>query len=357
MRPIVFWFFLGLCLAASGMPAGAGERPDFATWLASLRAEALARGVSRQTVDRALGEVRLIKRVVVRDRNQAEFIETTADYLKKRVSPWRIEAGAKRFADHRQTLQAVARRFGVQPRFIAAIWGVETNYGTIALSYPAIDALATLAYDPRRAKRFRAELFAALEILDAGAASLGQMKSSWGGALGQPQFMPLAYLHYAVDFDADGKKDIWSSPGDIFASIANYLKSAGWRNDQTWGRAVHVPAGVTVRLATGEPALAPPAPCARYASLGPWHDLSAFQRAGVRRLNGADLPTRSLPAALILPDGKKEDAGKNEGRGFIVYQNFCSIMRYNPAFKYALAVGLLSDEIAQGGQKIVTGGR
>jgi len=356
MRFVVFWFFLGLCLAVSGISARAGDLPDFATWLTSLRAEALARGVSRQTVDRALGEVRLIKKVVTRDRNQAEFVETTAEYLKKRVSPWRIEAGAQRFADHYQTLQAVARRFGVQPRFIAAIWGIETNYGAIALSYPAIDALATLAYDPRRAKRFRAELFAALEILDAGAASLEQMKSSWGGALGQPQFMPLAYLHYAVDFDADGKKDIWSTPGDIFASIANYLKSAGWRNDQTWGRAVRIPAGLAAPLAA-EAALTAPAPCARYASLGPWHDLAAFQRAGVRRLNGADLPTRSLPAALIQPDGKKEDAGEKEGRGFIVYQNFCSIMRYNPAFKYALAVGLLSDEIARGGRRRIADGK
>jgi len=313
--------------------------PAFQTWLEGVRAEALERGISQQTLDTALTGIKPIVRVITRDRNQPEVTQPYLRYLKSRVSPWRKEKGAKMMAEHGTSLDAVAERYGVQGRFVAAIWGIETNYGTVPLTYSVFDAVATLAYDKRRAARFRRELFAALEILDSGDTTFDKMKGSWAGAMGQPQFMPENYLKYAQDFDADGSKDIWDSKLDVFASIANYLKAFGWRNDQTWGRKVKLPAGGETSLAARqEDGLEPDRICKRFKSMGAWRDLQDWQELGVRRLNGTDLPPRSIPAALIVGDTGDEE-------GYLVYRNFCSIMRYNPSFKYALAVGLLSDVI------------
>ena len=313
--------------------------PAFALWLDGVKIEALERGLSQKTLDSALADVKLIKRVIRRDRNQPEVTQPYAHYLKSRVSPWRKEKGAKMMTEHAATLTAVGERYGVQARFVAAIWGIETNYGTVPLTYSVFDAVATLAYDKRRAARFRRELFAALEILDSGDTTLEKMKGSWAGAMGQPQFMPENYLRYAQDFDADGSKDIWDSKVDVFASIANYLKAFGWRDDQTWGRKVKLPVGGEKTLAAmQEDGLEPDKICKRFKSMGAWRDLQDWQDLGVRRLNGSDLPPRSIPAALIVGD-----TGDDEG--YLVYRNFCSVMRYNPSFKYALAVGLLSDVI------------
>jgi len=313
--------------------------PAFGVWLEGVRTEALERGISQATLDTALADVKLIKRVISRDRNQPEIKQPYAHYLKSRVSLWRKEKGAKMMTEHAGTLGAVGARYGVQGRFVAAIWGIETNYGTVPLTYSVFDAVATLAYDKRRAARFRRELFAALEILDSGDATLEKMKGSWAGAMGQPQFMPENYLKYAQDFDADGTKDIWDSKEDVFASIAYYLKSYGWRDDQTWGRKVKLPPGGEKTLAAAqEDGLEPDRICKRFKSMGAWRDLQDWQALGVRRLNGGELPARSIPAALIIGD-----TGDDEG--YLVYRNFCSVMRYNPSFKYALAVGLLSDVI------------
>ena len=315
--------------------------PDFLAWLADFKAEALSKGISETTLDDVLPAITPIKRVIKRDRSQPEVVQTYASYLKARVSDWRIRKGKERYAGDTNTLKAATDRFGVQERFIAAIWGIETNYGTVPLSYSVFDAIATLAYDPRRAKRFRGEFFAALEILDKGEATLDQMKGSWAGAMGQPQFMPVSYQRFAIDQDGDGTKNIWTSKADIHASIAHYLSSFQWRADQTWGRKVKLPTNDEKSL-TGAQAdgIAAPGSCKRFKSIGIWRDLQDWQALGVRRVNGDDLPARTgLPTALIPGD-------ENDGEGYLIYQNFCSIMRYNPSFKYALAVGLLSDQIA-----------
>lgn len=323
--------------------------PEFVKWLEDFKTEARSKGISEATIESALSNVTPIVRVITRDRNQPEVKQTYATYLTARVSDWRKRKGAEALVTHSESLKAAAEKFGVQERFVAAIWGVETNYGTVPLSYSVFDAVATLAYDKRRGARFRRELFAALEILDLGLTTLDKLKGSWAGAMGQPQFMPESYLQYAVDMDGDGQRDIWETGPDVHGSIANYLNSFGWRNDQTWGRKVKLPVGQEAELVgKQEEGLSPDRQCASFKSMGVWRDLQDWQAIGVRRLDGTDLPPRSIPAALIVGD-------EGDGEGYLVYRNFCSIMRYNPSFKYALAVGLLSDAIQMGAKTLSAG--
>jgi len=225
-------------------------------------------------------------------------------------------------------------------RFIASIIGLESDYGTFPITEPLFDVVATLAFEGRRGAQFRRELIAALEIVDKGYATPEQMKSSWAGALGVPQFTPSNVLAHGVDHDDDGHIDLWSVGPDVVASVANYLRKTGWQSDQTWGREVALPKGGEEALAApqGE-GLTPESACRSYESLGAWRRLSDWQALGVRRADGGDLPARDLPAALVVGD-------VGDDRGWLVYRNFCSIMRYNPAFRYALSVGLLADGVA-----------
>ncbi|WP_262695207.1 lytic murein transglycosylase [Kordiimonas aquimaris] len=328
--------------ANSEVDVQAEKDPEFEAWLIALRTEARERGISDATIEKALTDVTPIVRVIRRDRNQPEVKQTYARYLKARVSDWRKSKGAQALLDNEQSLDAAAEKYGVQPRFITAIWGVETNYGTVPLTYSVFDATATLAYDKRRGPRFRRELFAALEILDRGMTTFDKLKGSWAGAMGQSQFMPESYLKYSVDMDGDGEHDIWDNKADVQGSIANYLKSFGWRNDQTWGRKVRLPeGGVKSLIGKQEDGLTPDRQCRSFKSMGVWRDLQDWQAMGIRRLDGSDLPKVSIPAAFIEGD-------EGDGEGYLVYRNFCSIMRYNPSFKYALSVGLLSDAINAG---------
>jgi len=327
---------------AEAEPAPPKRDAAFEAWLELVRTEARERGIREKTIEAALSDVTPIVRVIQRDRNQPEVKQTYARYLNARVSDWRKAKGATVLNEHQASLAAAAAKYNVQPRFIAAIWGVETNYGTVPLTYSVFDTVSTLAYDKRRAKRFRRELFAALEILDKGMTTFDKLKGSWAGAMGQPQFMPENYLKYAVDMDGDGERDIWENKADVQGSIANYLKSFGWRDDQTWGRRVKLPVGGEASLVgVQEDGLSPDRQCKRFKTMGIWRDLQDWQSLGVRRLDGADLPPRSIPAALIAGD-------EGDDEGYLVYRNFCSIMRYNPSFKYALSVGLLSDAIKAG---------
>jgi peptidoglycan lytic transglycosylase B len=201
------------------------------------------------------------------------------------------------------------------------------------------DVVATLAFDGRRGAQFRAQLLAALEIVDKGWATADEMKSSWAGGLGVLQFTPTNVLEIAVDHDRDGHVDLWKVGPDVVASVAHYLQRNGWRADQTWGREVRLPPGGEETLAAPmAEGAAPPSVCRSYESLGAFRGLADWQALGVRRAGGGNLPTRNLPAALVTGD-------KGDDRGWLVYQNFCSLMRYNPAFRYALSVGLLADAI------------
>ena len=247
---------------------------------------------------------------------------TAREYLDLVAPDSRVEAARVRLARHRPTLDAVAERYGVQPRFIVALWGIESDFGRRTGSFGVVPALATLAWDGRRSAFFRGELLAALRILDEGHIAAGDMLGSWAGAMGQCQFMPSSFLAYAVDRDGDGRRDIWGTLDDVFASIANYLAHADWQGDQTWGRGVRLPPGFDGGL-IGLDVVKP---------VGDW------QALGVRRPDGTDLPTRPLPASLVRPDGEGGDA-------WLVYDNFRATLRWNRSTYFALAVGQLADRM------------
>src|SRR3982751_2324193 len=225
-------------------------RPSFSEWLAGVRSEAVARGVKAEIVDEALAGVEEPLPVVLeRDRSQAETVFSLEHYIARGLTPRLIASGREAYAAHRDLLDEVGAAYGVPPQIIAAIWGIESNYGRFTGVRPTVAALATLAWDPRRATFFRGELFDALEILNRGDIDFASMKGSWAGAMGQPQFMPSSYLKFAEDFDGDGRRDIWSDPSDIFASIANYLKGHGWAGGAPWGHEVKISADAAAKIA------------------------------------------------------------------------------------------------------------
>lgn len=313
----------------------ASPDPEFQQWLQALIAEAREAGISESIIEQALVPVTPIPQVVANDRNQAEFVETLAMYLEKRVTAWRINTGRERLARHAQLLERVSAQYGVSPRVIVAIWGIETNYGSFTGGTDVIRALVTLAYDPRRAAYFRGELMAALHILQEGHIAHPDMKGSWAGAMGQSQFMPSSFRDFAVDFDGDGRRDIWTTEADVFASIANYLAGAGWREGERWGREVQIPDDYHARAEQWQQADA-----AHSCSVLRRHTVqlpvNEWQMHGVRQVSGADLPTAEIPASIVFPDGA-------EGKAFLTYPNFRAILRYNCANNYALAVATLAD--------------
>ncbi len=319
--------------------AGAPVSPDFFQWLAAFRAEALSRGIRPAIIEAALHDVQPVESVVARDRNQAEFTLSFETYRDRVVTPENVAAGRRKMAQHAPLLAAVSAKYDVQPRFIVAIWGIETRYGGVKPATPVIPALVTLAFDGRRSAFFRNELMDALRMLDAGYAELPDLKGSWAGAMGQPQFMPSAYMKFAQDWDADGRKDIWNNPGDTFASIAFFLSSYGWSSAQTWGRQVKLSPeiiGALPQLQRTEKS-----GCRALDQLSVARSLKEWRANGLRNADGANLPHKDLRAALALPEA-------GGGPAFIVYGNYESILRYNCAHYYALTVGALSDRIGDG---------
>jgi len=326
----------GIMGPARAVP-GTEIAPGFEAWLEGVRKEALERGIKPEIVREALSDVKPVRRIIERDRNQAEFKLTLDVYLKRVVTPQNVERGRAMARRHAALLKAVAAKYGVQPRIVLAIWGIETRFGAVKADVPLIPAIATLAFDRRRSRYFRAQLFSALEMLDRGYIELENLKGSWAGAMGQPQFMPSSYVAYAQDFDGDGRRDIWNSTGDVLASIANYLARHGWRDDLTWGRQVRLPKGLAERIGP----LSQRAAKGCRATTSEARKLAEWQALGVRRANGDDLPTRDLDAVLVLPHGA-------DGPAFLVYRNYAAIMGYNCAHLYALTVGTLSDRIGDG---------
>lgn len=307
----------------AGAAGAQSDDAQFLAWLEGLRAEALAGGISATTLDRSLAGVTPIPRVIELDRHQPESTITFEKYQDRIVNPTRIRIGRERLAQHRALLDEIGSKFGVQPRFIVALWGIETNFGQFTGGFSVIGALATLAYDGRRSKYFRGELLKALQIVEEGHIDPAEMKGSWAGAMGQSQFMPSSFLNFAHDYDGDGAKDIWNTQEDVFASAANYLKGVGWRDDITWGRKVRLPADF-------DPALI---------SLDVAKPLAEWQALGVRRLDGRDLPTRNITGSVLRPGG-------DGGEAFLVYDNYRAILRWNRSHYFAMAVGQLSDRIA-----------
>ncbi|MFQ5773140.1 MAG: lytic murein transglycosylase [Kiloniellaceae bacterium] len=329
MGPRGSWISRTLCIGLAVLffavagPAASAERPDFAAWLEGVKHDAAAAGISRATIESALSGLEPIERVLELDRRQPEFTQTFWTYLDKRVTAKRVERARRLLARHRALLAKVATRYGVQPRFLVAFWGLESNFGEYTGGFPVIAALATLAYDARRGEFFRAQLLDALRIVDQGHVTPAGMQGSWAGAVGQVQFIPSTFVRYAVDFDGDGRRDLWNSLPDVFASAANYLSAIGWRGGETWGREVRLPPGFDWEQA----------------NLEVRKPLAEWQRLGVRRMDGRDLPRADMTGAVVLPAGHK-------GPAFLVYRNFDAILAWNRSILYALAVGHLADRIA-----------
>jgi membrane-bound lytic murein transglycosylase B len=336
-QPILHFFLLLLIFnffLSSATLAQSNTSDGFETWLEGVRQEARSKGVSEKTISEALSSVKPLRRIIERDRNQAEFKLTLEQYSSRVVSDKNIKTGRAKSDLHKSLLENIERRFGVQRRFILAIWGIETRFGFVEANVPVIPAVSTLAFDRRRSKYFRAQIFAVLEMLDRGLIDLKNLKGSWAGAMGQPQFMPTSYLAYAVDFDGDGRRDIWNNIGDTLGSIANYLKQHGWNNNLTWGREVSTPNSILETIGPAERRAAPGCRARTSQRLS----LKEWGQYGIRRAGGDDLPTRDILASLVLPDG-------SEGRRFLVYSNYQAIMAYNCAHHYAVTVGLLSDKL------------
>lgn len=324
-----------LALFAGGFTAGlphmaqaATDNGDFDSWMLALRAEAKEKGISKEILDAALTGVTPLKRVIELDRSQPEFKLTFEEYLGKVVSATRKRNAAKKLKEHDKILTEVAAKYGVQKRFLISFWGVETSFGSYLGSFNVPQALVTLAYDGRRSKYFRGELLNALTILEEGHIAPDAMKGSWAGAMGQSQFMPSSFLNYAVDWDGDGRRDLWGTKADVFASSANYLAKAGWRDDRTWGRQVALPANFKMK---GKDATA-------LADAKTNVPLPEWAKAGVLNVDGTALPTRDLKARLVIPSG-------DDGPAFLVYSNFDSILAWNRSNYYALAIGILSDTL------------
>ena len=296
---------------------------DFDVWLDGVRSEAVGRGISERIIAAALTGIAPIPRIIELDRAQPEFTLTFEQYLERVVPEARVAKGRQMLDANRALLDEVGATYGVQPRFIVALWGIETDFGRLTGGFSVVEALATLAYDGRRSEFFRNELFDALQILNEGHISPAAMTGSWAGAMGQSQFMPSSFLGYAQDYDKDGRRDIWTTKADVFASAANYLANYGWASDQTWGREVRLPGAF-------DPALI---------GLEVKRSLSKWQGLGVRRADGSDLPVRDMAGSIVLPDGEG-------GRAFLVYGNFETILRWNRSTYFGIAVGRLADRIA-----------
>ncbi len=291
------------------------------SWVVDVRQEALEQGISPQIFDRAFADIHEPSRQVKGlSRSQPEHRLTFSRYLHTRADNYRIQMGRKLYLKNKALLEQIGYHFGVDPCFIVAFWGMESSYGTYMGNFPVIKSLATLAYDSKRQAFFRKELFLALHILNDGHVNLQHFKGEWAGASGQPQFLPSSWVEFAVDYDGDGRRDIWESKADVFASVANYMKKNGWQTDQPWALQVKLPANFDKNL-EGKTIVK---------SVSEWNSL------GVRTEKGETLPYPHLQASIVQPFG---------GPVFLAFANYKMILRYNNSIYYAGAIGYMADKI------------
>jgi membrane-bound lytic murein transglycosylase B len=304
-----------------GSRAAEARDPQFQHFLGALWTDAHKQGVSRSTFNAAFIGVTPDPAVIARTRKQAEFVKPIGDYLTSAVSQKRIEKGLAKLAEYGPVLDKIERKWGVDRYVVLGVWGMETNFGGYVGDNSVIRALTTLAYARYRGNYFRHELLTALRILEEHHVKPAQMQGSWAGAMGQTQFMPTSFMRFAVDFDGDGRKDIWTSVPDALASTANYLAHHGWTRDWIWGYEAKLPRGLAAE-----------------SDQKAYHPFTAWAAAGVKRADGGAMPTEGS-AALVLPAGR-------DGPAFLVTKNFKTIKSYNNSTSYALGVALLSDRIA-----------
>ena len=317
-------FLFGLVVA---FHVSAKDQAGFVDYVTKLKREAVGQGFDDAFLTPLLSNLSYRESVVKADKNQPEKKLTLDTYLNSRVPDWKVEQAVKLAQKHTALLDEIAAKYGVQKRFIVALWGNESNFGKIQGKHDVLSALSSLAYEGRREALFKKQFFAALTILQEGHIEAEKFTGSWAGAMGQSQFMPTSFLTYAVDYDQDGRKDIWTSEADVFASIANYLSKEGWSGDHTWGRQVKVKGDVS--------ALPVGLDKAQFVKLSQWSNL------GVTRYDGSPLPNVDVKASFIMPDGP-------EGRLYLVYNNFHTLMRWNRSLYFGVSVGYLADRIKRG---------
>ncbi len=302
-------------------PTLAAENEDFAAWLAALRSEAASKGISTSTLDAAFtGVDQPLPRVLELDRSQPEFVQTFSGYMQRRISDTRIRRGRELLEKHKILLKQLEKQYGVQPQYLVSFWALESNFGDDTGGFSVINALATLAFDPRRSDFFRSELLTALKIIQAGHIKPADMTGSWAGAMGQCQFMPSTFTHYAVDGDGDGRIDIWHSLPDVLSSAAHYLAESGWKGGERWGREVVLPKNFEYEL-TGT---------------GVRKSVTDWNALGVKRLDGKPIGNGDMPASIVVPAGA-------DGPAFLTYNNFRTTLVWNRSNFYAIAVGHLAD--------------
>lgn len=316
--------------------------PDFKgfdEWLAKTAIEAQRRGISKKTVDLAFAGLEPDARVIGFDRKQPEFVQTFDEYLEARVTEYRIDRAREFFLQEQKLLLEIAGKYDVDPQYLVAFWGLESSFGRYQGKYSIVRSLATLGFDARRSTFFTEELFKALQILEEGHVSPEEFVGGWAGAMGQNQFMPSSFLNYAADFDGDGKKNIWSSRADVWASIANYLHMNGWKKGAGWGTRVDLPGDLDLEKLRPETVGSRCRALRHHTRKLPLRDWKAL---GVK-------PTSSLKDsqvyALVIPD----DGVKVS---YMVGGNFRTILSYNCANKYAVSVGLLADTTKSGGSSL-----
>lgn len=323
MKKEIMLGIAGLMMATS-VTANTSEG-KFQDYIVELKNEARDKGISEPILERAFKNIVFKEKAVKSDRNQPEKRLTLDEYIPRAVPKWKIKQANYLYKKHYKDLARIGKEYGVQPRFIVALWGVESNFGKFTGGYNVIEALTTLAYDGRREALFRKQTMAALTILQQGHITPENMKGSWAGAMGQCQFMPTSFLAYAVDGNGDGRKDIWTTEADVFASAANYLKQVGWDDTYTWGRQIQLPTSLDAESLKG-------LSDEKGKLLSQWQDL------GIRRLNGKALPSVDIEAWLVQPDDKN-------GRAYLVYNNYQVLMDWNRSHYFALAVSHLADSI------------
>ncbi|MEE8728751.1 MAG: lytic murein transglycosylase [Rahnella inusitata] len=309
---------------------------EFPAYVEQLKDQARAQGISQQTIDSTFANIHFVDRVISSDRNQLEKKITLDDYLTRVLPEWKIKAGQEQYRNNLPALQKASDRYGVQPQYIVALWGMESSFGKIQGKEDVFSALATLAFEGRREAFFTKEFMSALKIVDSGHASSDMMKGSWAGAMGQSQFMPSSYLNYGADGNGDGKIDIWKNTDDVFASTANYLSKEGWKGNQGWGQEVKLPANFDAAQAG--------------LKNNQMHPASYWQQQGVTQADGSPLASTATRAWIITPDDV-------QGRAFLVYDNFRTIMHWNRSTYFALSIGMMADGImaAQGQAPAMSG--
>ena len=300
---------------------------SFDEWIMHIQQLAKENGISNKTLASAFKNIERNERVIELDRKQPEFTLTLEEYLNNTVTEGRMNKGKKYNSEYNSLLNQISDEFGVQPRFILALWGIETSFGKFTGSFNVIRSLSTLSHDLRRREFFTDELINALTIVDQGHIEAVDMMGSWAGAMGQNQFMPSSFLSYATDYNNDSKKDIWNTQSDVFASTANYLSSSGWDSNQTWGREVIVSKEIDPEIIT-----------VSAKSIKISRKIPEWSKLGVTNVDGSKLPNVNIDAYLVYPEG-------NSGRKFLVYGNFKTIMKWNRSLFFGISVGKLSDMI------------